>query len=143
MDFFKDLSDSAVKGEIPIDVSNDVSNDEFEIFDEITTFIEQLKKDTVEEGKVEYLTVCKAEQIWYTIIENFGYSIPVPIVSLGFEGEILFTFQKDEDYLEIEVCKDKYILFFENRVTGEMEFNESFLSEQLFEHAKKYLASFK
>lgn len=138
MDFNQNLSDSAVKGEIPFDVSND----EFEVFDEITAFIEQLKDDSVEDGKVEYLTVCKAEQIWYTIIEDFGYNIPVPIVSLGFEGEILFTFQKDEDYLEIEVCKDKYILFFENRERDEMEFNESYLSEQLFEHAEKYLTSF-
>ena len=135
MDFFKNFSDSAVTDEIALDVNND----KFEVLDEITTFIEQLKKDTVEEGKVEYFTVCKAEQIWYTIIDDFGYNIPVPIVSLGFEGEILFTFQKDEDYLEIEVCKDKYILFFENRVTDEREFNESFLPEQLFEHAEKYL----
>lgn len=91
---------------------------------ELDEYFDLLKKKSSQENFPLYSIVSYAEKFWLDLQSEFEDTIPVPVVSLGLDGSILFTIKKDEHYLEIEVTEEGFELYYEDNETGENEFIE-------------------
>ena len=91
---------------------------------EVDEYIEFLKKKSSQENFPSYSLVSYAELFWLDLQGEFEDTIPVPVVSLGLDGSILFTIKRDEHYLEIEVTEEGFELYYEDNDTGENELIE-------------------
>jgi hypothetical protein len=112
---------------------------------EVDRFIDLLKDKSIGEGFPDYMLVLYAEDVWARVQSEYGDSIPVPLVSLGISGTILFTFNHEQHYLELEVTNTCIELFYENEYTGESVFKEigydQFLINDVELHLLKIAAS--
>jgi len=90
----------------------------------VDEYFEQLKEKYSQENFPSYSLISNAENFWLELQSEFEDTIPVPVVSLGLDGSILFTIKKNEHYLEVEVTEEAVELYYENNETGENEFIE-------------------
>lgn len=75
--------------------------------------------NTCEAGKISPETAARAGDIWKLLGEAMHGTLPVPDVSPGPEGQLLFLWDKGEHHLELEVFADAPAEFFyRNRVSG-------------------------
>lgn len=85
-----------------------------ERLEEVNKFIEYLKERALsEEGNPSYGVALQAENLWLDISSDFQDLLPVPLVSLGPEGNVLFTIRDDALYLEMEVTEEGIEIFYE------------------------------
>lgn len=85
---------------------------------EVDKYFDLLKEKSSQENFPLYSIVSYAEKFWLDLQSDFEDTIPVPVVSLGLDGSILFTIKKDEHYLEVEVTEEGFELYFEDNETG-------------------------
>lgn len=90
----------------------------------VDEYFDLLKEKSSQENFPLYSIVSYAEKFWLDLQSEFEDTIPVPIVSLGLDGSILFTIKKDEHYLEVEVTEEGFELYYEDNETGENELLE-------------------
>jgi len=86
---------------------------------EVDRFLEILKAKSTSEGFPPYNLVSQAEKLWMDLQSEFEDSIPVPLISLDMDGNILFTLSNNQHYIELEIVKAGIEFFYENDDTGE------------------------
>jgi hypothetical protein len=91
---------------------------------EVDSFLEDIKEKSISEGFPEYNIALEAEKLWLDLQSEYDDLIPVPLVSLGIDGSVLFTIRDQHHYLELEVVEGGIEFFYENENTGESEFEE-------------------
>lgn len=101
---------------------NDLSNWEYEPPNqdinieeekEIQAFLNNLREISKTEDDLSITTVQKAEDIWILILQEFGLSENMPVISNNEEGEILFSFFKNQEYLGIRILDDSIEVFYD------------------------------
>lgn len=74
--------------------------------------LEELKNFSKNEGSPALVTVHLSEDVWMTLINEFGLDIPMPLVSANVEGEVLFSFNTPNKYLGIRAFENLTIEIF-------------------------------
>lgn len=106
---------------------------------EADNFIENIKEKSISEGFPEYIVASKAEELWLDLQSEYGELIPVPVISLGIDGSILFTIRKQQHYFELEVVETGIELYYENEKTEETDFEELDFGLSIIDEAEKWL----
>jgi len=106
---------------------------------EVDRFIENLKAKSTSEGFPPYNLVSEAEKLWMDLQSEFEDSIPIPLISLDFDGNILFTLSNNQHYIELEIVKAGIDFFYENEVTGETELKEIDFGMPLIDNIEQWL----
>ncbi len=108
----------------------------------VEAFINRLKEKSASEGFPEFTIVSYTEIIWLDILNQYNDVLPVPLLSLGAAGGILFTFRKEEHYLELEVVHSGIEFYYENEATGKSDFKEFDFGTSVIESIEKWLLKF-
>lgn len=86
--------------------NEDLNQETIEELEKLSSYIENLRSE-----KLSLIKIGKAEDIWFSIIREFGISENLPVISNNDEGEILFSFFKEQEYLGIRIL-DNYLEVF-------------------------------
>lgn len=109
---------------------------------EVDRFFDYLKDRNVDDESVDYSTINHAENLWVSVQEEYETTLPVPLVSLGAGGAILFTWRRCPHYLEVEVFADRSEVFYEkDDEPGPPEFKEVARGLSDFDEAVPYFDS--
>jgi len=81
--------------------------DRYQEEETVDRFIEEVKA-------LAYTVALRAEEVWMEVQNEFAASLPVPLVALGEHGGVMFTWERGEHYVEIEVLEGRYELFYSN-----------------------------
>lgn len=106
---------------------------------EVDHFLENLKVKSTSEGFPPYILVSQAEKLWMDLQSEFEDSIPVPLISLGIDGSILFTLSDEQHYIELEIVETGIEFFYENEDTGETELKEIDFGMPLIDNIEYWL----
>jgi len=119
---------------------NDLSNWEYEPPNrkinleeekEIQAFLNNLKEKSKVEDDLPITTVQKAEDIWIMILQEFGISENMPVISNNEEGEILFSFFKNQEYLGIRILDDSIEVFYDTLGTNPGQLVETYFVDDV------------
>lgn len=80
---------------------------------EVESFFERVR------DSLEPRVALQAEQVWADILEEYGNSLPIPLVARAPDGNVLFSWTVGDHYLEIEVHHSHSEIFYENTRTEE------------------------
>lgn len=79
----------------------------------IQAFLDNLKEISKTEDDLSITTVQKSEDIWIMILQEFGLSENMPVISNNKEGDILFSFFKNQEYLGIRILDNSIEVFYD------------------------------
>ena len=118
---------------------NDAAVTEESPYDLLENYLGSLR----ETGAISPQTATLAWNAWKHISDENGKSLPEPDASSGPNGELLYTWDKGEHHLELELFADgRAEFFYRNRKTGKLWEAEYTLDATLHPDTKERLSVF-
>lgn len=120
---------------INIDDETESTSELLEDLDNIDNFFVELKNDSISIGSPAYTLIGKAEDLWSTYQDFYGLTKPMPIVSSNENGDILFSFNKEDEYLGIRLLEEGIEIYYEDFNSNERELINLFLVEEILDNS--------
>lgn len=97
--------------------------------DETAEFLEGLKEESLSEKFPPFPIAERAINFWTDLKQKFWASglegtVPPPTIGVGSSGQILFSWNLDDGYLECEIFQSRSEVFHENLRTGSVELED-------------------